>query len=101
MTAQEKEEMTWKIVDVCSNHFGINKGELFKKNRKYHVKVARFLAMHLMYHKLKYTLKEIGTFFNGRDHTTVLWAIRMVDTYLDEKYNYSERFDYKQILDLL
>lgn len=99
--AKAREQRTSTIIEVCSKHFGIDKDELFKENRSYSVKVARFIAMHIMYHRLKFTYKGIGDFFNGRDHSTVIHAVRTVDTYLDERFNYDERFDYEQIIKLI
>lgn len=88
------------IIELTSNHFGIDKELLFKRDRHDSTVKARMLVMYYMYRILGYTLSETGRFFN-RDHTTVIHAVRKVDTALNPKYEHQEREIYEKILSIV
>ncbi len=69
--------------EVC-NYFNIPDDLLRGKSRKKEIAFARQIAMYLSKEMTRYSLKSIGLHFGGRDHTTVIHAIRTIDHLLKE-----------------
>lgn len=63
---------------VCT-HFHIPTDELLSHARSRSVSRARHIAMYLCRQRLQCSFPEIGRAFNGRDHTTVMSAVRKVE----------------------
>jgi chromosomal replication initiator protein len=53
------------------------------KTRKHEIVLARQVAMYLAKQLTNLSLKSIGSYFGGRDHTTVLHSIQMIENYFD------------------
>ncbi len=66
------------IVQVVSDFYGVPVEEMVKKGRKKEVAHPRQIAMYLLRTELDTPFSTIGTFFGGRDHTTVLHAVEKV-----------------------
>jgi chromosomal replication initiator protein len=64
--------------EVCS-HFHVNATEMLSHVRHRSVSKARHIAMYLCRQRLQCSFPEIGRAFNGRDHTTVMSAVRKVE----------------------
>ena len=71
-----------KIQSLVSDAFKVKVSDLKSKNRSKQIVAARQVAMKLIQKHLNKTLKEIGKFFGGKDHTTVLSNVRKVDSQL-------------------
>ena len=56
--------------------------DLAGKSRKHEIVLARQVAMYLAKKYTPLSLKNIGTYFGGRDHTTVLHSCQMITNYL-------------------
>lgn len=69
-----------EIQHIVSEHFEIPDGMLLAKSRKKEIALARQIAMYLSKEFTKHSLKSIGLHFGGRDHTTVIHAIRTIRT---------------------
>ena len=67
------------IQKKVADHFQIKPSEMTSKRRSRNVARPRQVAMYLSKHLTDDSLPSIGTAFGGRDHTTVLHAIRKVD----------------------
>ena len=63
---------------VCT-HFHIPTDDLLSHARSRSVSRARHIAMYLCRQRLQCSFPEIGRAFNGRDHTTVMSAVRKVE----------------------
>lgn len=70
-----------RIQLAVSNHFGIGVDRLVCRDRTKWLAIVRMLAMYLTRELTESSLPEIGAAF-GRDHTTVLHAIRRVSQIL-------------------
>lgn len=68
-----------EIMDVVSARFGVTAADLVARDRRPNVTRARKLAMYLARQLTAHSLPEIGRAFGGRDHSTVLSAIRRVE----------------------
>lgn len=62
---------------VVARHFGVSRLDLIGQSRRKKYAIPRHVAMYLI-HDGKRTLPEIGRRFGGRDHTTVLHAVRKI-----------------------
>ncbi len=62
---------------VCQ-HFHLRTSDLTSKDRHKTVAFARHVAMYLCKNRLKCSFPELGRAFGGRDHTTVMSAVRKI-----------------------
>jgi len=67
---------------VC-HHFQLRSTDLTSKDRHKSVAFARHVAMYLCKQRLKCSFPEIGRAFGGRDHTTVMSAVRKIEAQRD------------------
>jgi chromosomal replication initiator protein len=63
---------------VC-HHFQLRSTDLLSKDRHRSVAFARHVAMYLCKQRLRASFPEIGRAFGGRDHTTVMSAVRKIE----------------------
>jgi chromosomal replication initiator protein len=71
-----------EILKVISRHFGVSRSDLLSERRHRSVVWPRQIGMYLAKQLTSRSLPEIGRRFGGRDHTTVLHAIRKIETHL-------------------
>jgi chromosomal replication initiator protein len=64
---------------VC-HHFKLRSNDLLSKDRHKSIAFARHVAMYLCKQRLKCSFPELGRAFGGRDHTTVMSAVRKVES---------------------
>ncbi|HOQ62311.1 MAG TPA: chromosomal replication initiator protein DnaA, partial [Vicinamibacterales bacterium] len=77
--SQAPQEVTVnQIMDVVTRHFSIRIADLQGKKRTQSVALPRQICMHLARVLTRHSLEEIGGYFGGRDHTTVLHADRKI-----------------------
>ena len=68
-----------EILEVTAARFGVTAADLLARDRRPTVTRPRKLAMYLARELTDHSLPEIGRAFGGRDHSTVLSAIRGVE----------------------
>jgi len=68
------------IQRIVCHHFKLRSGELLSKDRHKSVAFARHVAMYLCKHRLKCSFPELGRAFGNRDHTTVMSAVRKIES---------------------
>jgi chromosomal replication initiator protein len=66
------------ITKTVANYYKIPLGDIRGKAKTKEVALPRQVAMYLVSKMLKPTLKENGHYFSGRDHSTVLHAIKTI-----------------------
>jgi chromosomal replication initiator protein len=71
-----------EILKVISRHYGVSKSDLLSERRHRSVVWPRQIGMYLAKQLTSRSLPEIGRRFGGRDHTTVLHAIRKIESHL-------------------
>jgi chromosomal replication initiator protein len=71
------------ILRVVTKHYGVNRGDLLSSRRNRSIVRPRQVGMYLAKTMTSRSLPEIGRRFGGRDHTTVLHAIRKIETLVD------------------
>lgn len=67
------------IIDAVTDYFGVKVTDLQSKRRQRSIAQPRQLCMYLARKHTRYSLEEIGGYFGGRDHTTVMHAVRTID----------------------
>ena len=75
------EDVVRKVVETT----GIDESSIVGKSRKKEIVEARQTAMYLCRDLLDASLSSVGIFFGGRDHTTVMHAIKAVEQKKKEK----------------
>ena len=68
------------IIRIVAEHSGITKQDILSSRRTANVVLPRQVAMYLAKTLTLRSLPEIGRRFGGRDHTTVLHAVRKIET---------------------
>lgn len=72
------------IVKVVSRHYGVSRNDILSQRRHRSVVWPRQIGMYLAKQLTARSLPEIGRRFGNRDHTTVLHAIRKINTAIEE-----------------
>lgn len=62
------------IVDATCSYFNIKKQEVIGKKKLKQIVMARQIAIYLINDLLGVPLATIGSYFGGRDHTTIIYA---------------------------
>jgi chromosomal replication initiator protein len=63
------------ILTIVTEHFGVKLSDLQSKKRTHAIAYPRQVAMFLARQITRHSLEEIGGFFGGRDHSTVIYAV--------------------------
>lgn len=66
------------IIKTVANHYKVKQTSLKGKKRVKDLVTARHIAMFLLKEELSLSLVEIGKWFSGRDHTSVLHAVNKI-----------------------
>src|SRR5262252_8191157 len=67
-----------RILAAVSERFGVRPETLVGKRRTQAIALPRQVAMYLMRHLTELSLVEIGRCFGGRDHSTVIHAVKQI-----------------------
>jgi chromosomal replication initiator protein len=71
------------IIKAVTNEFHVKLSDLQSKQRSQSIARPRQVAMYLARILTRYSLEEIGGYFGGRDHTTVMYACERVREQLE------------------
>jgi chromosomal replication initiator protein len=71
--------------------FGVSETELLKKRRTQPVTLARQIAMYLCRELTDNSLNTIGLYFGGRDHSTVVHAVKLVKELVRKNHDVAEK----------
>ena len=75
----EKKFITLQMItDVVSKYYGVRLPDLQGKKRHKSIAFPRQVCMYLARKFTRYSLQDVGLFFGGRDHTTVLHAVATI-----------------------
>jgi chromosomal replication initiator protein len=66
------------ILTVVTGHFQVKLSELQSRKRTNAIAFPRQVAMYLTRRITRMSLEEIGGYFGGRDHSTVLYAVQKI-----------------------
>jgi chromosomal replication initiator protein len=78
-TPEQKRITIQQILDAVTKYYNVRLSDLQSKKRHKSIAFPRQVCMFLARRHTRYSLEEIGGYFGGRDHTTVLHAVRTID----------------------
>lgn len=87
------------IQKTVAEYYKVKVAELLSKRRSRSIARPRQMAMALAKELTNHSLPEIGDYFGGRDHTTVIHACRKVKELVLEGSDFAE--DYKNLMRIL
>ena len=67
------------IIDAVTSFYNVKLSDLQSKRRHKSISLPRQVCMWLARKRTRYSLEEIGGYFGGRDHTTVMHSIKTVE----------------------
>ncbi len=76
------------VLKVVTAQFNVRIADLQSKRRTNAIVQPRQVAMYLARRITRHSLEEIGRFFGGRDHSTVLYAVEKIESMMrsDERF---------------
>lgn len=77
-TGEEPTVQIPTIIEAVADFFGVKMVDMQSKRRQRSVALPRQLCMYLARRNTRFSLEEIGGYFGGRDHTTVMHAVKIV-----------------------
>ncbi len=76
LSIQNRQISVENIQKTVADYYKIKIGDMYSKKRPASIARPRQIAMYLAKELTQKSLPEIGEMFGGRDHTTVLHAVR-------------------------
>lgn len=80
-----KDDLKDIMISALFERFRIPESKLVGKTRQREVVMQRHVIMYFLYKSKRYTFREIGLMFGGRDHSTIIASIDRVNDYLSYK----------------
>ncbi len=81
------------ILDAVTKHYGVRLADLQSKKRSKSIAFPRQVCMYLARKMTDHSLEEIGGYFGGRDHSTVLHATRTIASLRDNDAQFRDTLD--------
>ena len=85
-----------EIIAVVAETFDTRPEYIVGKSRKREIVLARHAAMYLAKEFTNHSLKSIGLHFAGRDHSTVIHAVKQVDARMETEASFSSRLKHAE-----
>jgi chromosomal replication initiator protein len=82
-----------QIIDAVTAHYNVRLSDLQSRRRHKSVTEPRQVCMYLARKRTRFSLEEIGGYFGGRDHTTVMHSIRTVDDRIEADKPFAREID--------
>lgn len=82
-----------RIIEVVAHDFQVQPKDLQSKRRLHSVVLPRQVGMFLARKHTRMSLDEIGGFFGGRDHSTVLHSVRKIEKILPTDADLAKRIE--------
>lgn len=99
LTLQDKLVTIENIIKTVAEYHKVKVSDILSQRRSRSVARPRQMAMTLAKELTNHSLPEIGEAFGGRDHTTVLHAVRKIKELMETAVDVAE--DYKNLLRVL
>ena len=91
VTVAEPQLSIQSIIDAVIEFYGVKLSDLQSKRRHRSITIPRQVCMYLARKRTNYSLEEIGGYFGGRDHTTVMHAIRTIDERVEADQSFASQ----------
>lgn len=99
LALQDKLVTIENIQKTVAEYYKVKVADLLSKRRSRSIARPRQMAMALSKELTNHSLPEIGDYFGGRDHTTVIHACRKVKELVQDTGDFAE--DYKNLMRIL
>lgn len=76
-----------RIINVVCERYNLSNSDIISKKKPREISYPRQIAMYLCRKMTEEPLENIGTYFGGRDHTTVIHAIKKIGEDLEDDKN--------------
>jgi chromosomal replication initiator protein len=94
LDAQGTTELTHEmILAVVADHLSVPSSCILSATRRQDVVFARQTAMYLCRKLLHYSFPQIGSIFGGKDHSTVIYACRKIESLKNKKQEIKHQLD--------
>lgn len=80
------------ILRVVSELEGVEISRIISTRKQKSLVVSRQWFFFLSYFYTRNSLHQIGNVVGGKDHTTVLYGVRKIETYIEKKQHYQQRY---------
>ena len=77
------------IIEETANYYSLNAEDIKGQRRTRDTALARQVSMYLIRKLTNFSLKDIGSIFEGRDHSTVISSIRRIETNISDSQDFS------------
>jgi chromosomal replication initiator protein len=78
-TPEQRRITVQQIIDAVIKYYNVKLSDLQSRKRTKSIAFPRQVCMYMARKHTRYSLEEIGGYFGGRDHTTVMHAVRTVE----------------------
>lgn len=78
------------VIDAVTSFYNVRLSDLQSKRRHKSITLPRQVCMWLARKRTRFSLQEIGGYFGGRDHTTVMHSIAMVEQRLQQDPSFAQ-----------
>jgi len=85
LQSQNAQVTLQNIIDLVTGFYNVKLSDLQSKRRHKSITMPRQVCMYLARKHTRFSLQEIGGYFGGRDHTTVMHSIRTVEQRVGEE----------------
>jgi chromosomal replication initiator protein len=93
-SAQDVTQLTIQnIIDAVTAFYGVKLADLQSKRRNRSITMPRQICMYLARKRTRYSLEEIGGYFGGRDHTTVMHAVKATEQRIATEPGFGEQVE--------
>ena len=90
---QTRQLSTFEVIDISCRYLDIDKADLISKKRFLRLVDARYMIADMLYNDtfLNLTLQDVGIILGGRDHTTIMYGMKVVKNMIFSEANYREK----------
>lgn len=82
-----------RIIEEVSRTYGVSVEDIRSKKRSAPISSARQVAMYIIRETLQLSMQSIGEAFDGKDHSTVVYAIQQVELKMKKDQRYRETIE--------
>jgi chromosomal replication initiator protein len=93
-TSEQRRITIQQIIEAVTTYYNVRTSDLQSKKRHKSIAFPRQVCMFFARKHTRYSLEEIGGYFGGRDHTTVLHAVRTVTKGMDNNTQVAEQLNH-------
>ncbi len=96
-TPEQKRITIQQIFDAVTKYYNVRPADLQSKKRHKSIAFPRQVCMYLARRHTRDSLDEIGGYFGGRDHTTVLHAVRTIQQDCDDDREIAKQLNHLEL----